>query len=105
MRYALQRKRPNRVVLLQQTCVSGDIFKHNSPFAHVHTAASAMPLLEHNITANGTLFSHPSVRPRALVLDWDDDLPDDITGVEDGFDAILCAPRILTRDMFFIVYF
>lgn len=53
-------------------------------------AASAMPLLEHNISANETLFRSPSARPEALVLDWDDErLPERLSVVKTGFNAIM----------------
>ncbi|KAH9893559.1 putative methyltransferase-domain-containing protein [Cubamyces lactineus] len=53
---------------------------------------SAMPLLEHNISANGSLFNSPAMRPRPLVLDWDDEtLPQDVVAVDEGFDAIVMA--------------
>ncbi|OCH87795.1 hypothetical protein OBBRIDRAFT_759177 [Obba rivulosa] len=54
--------------------------------------ASAIPLLEHNIECNDGLFSCPSARPQALVLDWDEErLPDEVLAVEEGFDAIIMA--------------
>lgn len=52
---------------------------------------SAIPLLEHNIASNGHLFSDDSARPKASVLDWYEDLPDDIQSFNDGFDAIIMA--------------
>ena len=53
-----------------------------------------MPLLEHNITANQHLFS--STRPRATILDWDDEgLPDYIQALNQGFDAIVYVARNL----------
>ncbi|KAI0351369.1 hypothetical protein OH77DRAFT_950098 [Trametes cingulata] len=53
---------------------------------------SAMPLLEHNVSANSTLFTLPSTRPRPLVLDWDSpELPEDVRTVHSGFDAIVMA--------------
>ncbi|KAI8996624.1 putative methyltransferase-domain-containing protein [Trametes punicea] len=53
---------------------------------------SAMPLLEHNISANGSLFSSSSTRPRPLVLDWDNEkLPEEVRAIESGFDAIVMA--------------
>ncbi|KAH9857281.1 putative methyltransferase-domain-containing protein [Lenzites betulinus] len=52
---------------------------------------SAMPLLEHNVSANETLFSSEPVRPRSLVLDWDaEELPPEVRAVE-SFDAIIMA--------------
>ncbi|KAK0497323.1 putative methyltransferase-domain-containing protein [Armillaria luteobubalina] len=57
---------------------------------------SAIPLLEHNIASNGHLFSDDSARPKASVLDWYEDLPDDIQSFNDGFDAIIAKrPLIL----------
>jgi len=50
---------------------------------------SAMPLLEHNISANQHIF--PSTHPQAAVLDWDEELPDNIQAIEGGFDAIMMA--------------
>jgi hypothetical protein len=50
-------------------------------------SASAMPLLEHNISANQHLF--PSTRPQTAVLDWDKDLPDYIYDMQGGFHAIM----------------
>jgi len=51
---------------------------------------SAMPLLEHNISANEHLFK--STRPQAAVLDWDDDdLPEEIQSLDAGIDAIVMA--------------
>ncbi|KAI0640729.1 putative methyltransferase-domain-containing protein [Trametes meyenii] len=53
---------------------------------------SAMPLLEHNVSANETLFSGPSTRPRPVVLDWDaSELPEDVSSLDSGFDAIVMA--------------
>ncbi|KAI9067953.1 hypothetical protein FKP32DRAFT_1643182 [Trametes sanguinea] len=53
---------------------------------------SAMPLLEHNVSANATLFNTTSTRPRPLVLDWDaEELPEAVRAVELGFDAIVMA--------------
>ena len=50
--------------------------------------ASAMPLLEHNISANGHLFH--CARPRAAVLDWDDEeFPEDISSLNAGIDGIV----------------
>jgi hypothetical protein len=49
--------------------------------------ASAMPLLEHNISINEQLF--PFARPRALVLDWDEELPDIVMSINDGVDVIV----------------
>lgn len=58
-----------------------------------------MSLLEHNIAANGGLFSSPEAEtdleaepgstpaPEARVLDWDDDLPDYIPS--EGIDLIV----------------
>jgi len=51
---------------------------------------SAMPLLEHNISANEHLFR--SARPQAAILDWDeDDLPEEIQSLDTGIDAIVMA--------------
>ncbi|KAI0369090.1 hypothetical protein BV20DRAFT_946812 [Pilatotrama ljubarskyi] len=53
---------------------------------------SAMPLLGQNVSANSTLFTLPSTRPRPLVLDWDSPvLPEDVRTVHTGFDAIVMA--------------
>ncbi|THH16232.1 hypothetical protein EUX98_g9337 [Antrodiella citrinella] len=51
--------------------------------------ASAMPLLEHNISRNEKLFTFPAIRPQAVVLDWDEPLPDEVHAVEGGFDVIV----------------
>jgi hypothetical protein len=56
--------------------------------------ASAMPLLEQNISNNQHTFT---TSPKAVVLDWDDeDLPQDVTSLEDGLDAIVLVlyPRL-----------
>ncbi|EDQ98329.1 uncharacterized protein LACBIDRAFT_303943 [Laccaria bicolor S238N-H82] len=51
--------------------------------------SSAMPLLEQNISSNQHTFT---TSPKAVVLDWDDeDFPQDVTGLEDGLDAIVMA--------------
>ncbi|KAK0199256.1 putative methyltransferase-domain-containing protein [Desarmillaria ectypa] len=52
---------------------------------------SAIPLLEHNIASNGHLLPDGSACPKASVLDWDEDLPDYIQSLPDGFDAIVMA--------------
>ncbi|KAH9928793.1 putative methyltransferase-domain-containing protein [Amylocystis lapponica] len=52
---------------------------------------SAMPLLEHNISMNESLFVHSSVRPHAVVLDWDEELPSEVSNSNVGFDAIIMA--------------
>ncbi|KAI0676122.1 putative methyltransferase-domain-containing protein [Trametes maxima] len=53
---------------------------------------SAMPLLEHNVSANEALFSGPSTRPRPIVLDWDaSELPEEARALDSGFDAIVMA--------------
>ncbi|KAI0083752.1 putative methyltransferase-domain-containing protein [Irpex rosettiformis] len=53
---------------------------------------SAMPLLEHNISANERYFSSVHTRPQALVLDWDDEcLPAEVASVGTGFDLIVMA--------------
>lgn len=49
--------------------------------------ASAMPLLEQNISNNEHLFD--GYRPNALVLDWDESLPSEVTSIENGFDFIM----------------
>nr|VWO95929.1 Secreted protein 1 [Ganoderma boninense] len=52
---------------------------------------SALPLLEHNVTANDPLFKD-SLRPQPLALDWDEEtLPSEVLAVEGGFDAIIMA--------------
>ena len=38
-----------------------------------------MPLLEQNITENSQYYL--STSPRAFVLDWDEELPDEVTNV------------------------
>ena len=49
--------------------------------------ASAMPLLDQNISNNQHTFT---TSPKAVVLDWDDeDLPQDVTDLQDGLDAIV----------------
>ncbi|KAH9931814.1 putative methyltransferase-domain-containing protein [Fomitopsis serialis] len=54
--------------------------------------SSAMPLLEHNISSNASLFSSDASRPRALTLDWDEQtLPPEVSATQDGFDVILMA--------------
>ncbi|KAL6301216.1 putative methyltransferase-domain-containing protein [Sparassis latifolia] len=51
-----------------------------------------MPLLVHNIAANEALFRSTSTRPRALVLDWDDEqLPNEVSAVVSDLDLILMA--------------
>ncbi|PBK65860.1 uncharacterized protein ARMOST_06759 [Armillaria ostoyae] len=52
---------------------------------------SAIPLLEHNIASNGHLLPDGSARPKASVLDWYEDLPDNMQSFSDGFDAIIMA--------------
>ncbi|KZT07420.1 uncharacterized protein LAESUDRAFT_742889 [Laetiporus sulphureus 93-53] len=53
---------------------------------------SAMPLLEHNIRANESLFNSPFTRPQAVVLDWDiEDAPEEISCIDSGFDVIVMA--------------
>lgn len=46
-----------------------------------------MPLLEQNISNNEHLFD--GYRPNALVLDWDESLPSEVTSIENGFDFIM----------------
>ncbi|KAH8103850.1 putative methyltransferase-domain-containing protein [Cristinia sonorae] len=53
--------------------------------------ASAMPLLEHNIAQNAHLFTSPSMQPRAIVLDWDENIPPEVSAVKGGFDFIIMA--------------
>ncbi|KAH9830026.1 putative methyltransferase-domain-containing protein [Rhodofomes roseus] len=53
--------------------------------------ASAMPLLEHNISNNASIFRSDASRPRALTLDWDEPLPPEVSSVQDGFDVIIMA--------------
>ena len=49
-----------------------------------------MPLLESNIKANAHHFRTPAAYPRALVLDWDNDvLPDDVNAIRDELDVIV----------------
>ena len=58
-----------------------------------------MPLLEHNISANADLFAVSGsvseavhvCKPRATVLDWEEDLPNDIRTLDGGIDAIVCV--------------
>jgi hypothetical protein len=45
----------------------------------IHFIATAMPLLEQNITENSQYYL--STSPRAFVLDWDEELPDEVTNV------------------------
>ncbi|KAI0630629.1 putative methyltransferase-domain-containing protein [Trametes polyzona] len=53
---------------------------------------SAMPLLEHNVSANASLYDSTAIRPQPLVLDWDDEqLPERVAAVDTGFDAIVMA--------------
>ncbi|KAF9077962.1 putative methyltransferase-domain-containing protein [Rhodocollybia butyracea] len=52
---------------------------------------SAMPLLEHNISANSHLFSRASGRPRPEVLDWDKELPSYTQTLRGQLDAIVMA--------------
>ena len=51
---------------------------------------SALPLLQHNVTTNATLFAHSSVRPTPSTLDWDEALPEQVRSVG-GYDAIIMA--------------
>lgn len=52
--------------------------------------ASAMPLLEHNVTQNESLYVTPGTRPHPIVLDWDEEeLPAEIQSVPGGFDVIM----------------
>lgn len=49
-----------------------------------------MPLLEKNISENKSLFRAASVTPKALVLDWDDEvLPPEVLNIRTGFDVIV----------------
>ncbi|KAI0700024.1 putative methyltransferase-domain-containing protein [Cerioporus squamosus] len=52
---------------------------------------SALPLLQHNIATNASLFTSPPSYPRALELDWDEALPEGVRSAEGGFDAIIMA--------------
>ncbi|KAE9406303.1 hypothetical protein BT96DRAFT_954964 [Gymnopus androsaceus JB14] len=52
---------------------------------------SAMPLLEHNVSANSNLFAHPAVSPRPEVLDWDAALPSYSQDLRGHLDAIIMA--------------
>ncbi|KAL0569716.1 hypothetical protein V5O48_012245 [Marasmius crinis-equi] len=54
---------------------------------------SAMPLLEHNVSQNSHLFPNPRLTPQAKVLDWDQDLPEDVTtiSVSGNLDIIVMA--------------
>ena len=50
--------------------------------------ASAMPLLMQNISTNEKYYL--SGAPKPIVLDWDDeDLPEEVTSLQDDFDAIV----------------
>lgn len=60
-------------------------FKLNQISARKRISESAMEILETNITNNEQWF--PSMRPRAAVLDWDQELPDDIAKI--GVDFIM----------------
>lgn len=47
-----------------------------------------MPLLERNISANDSVFTH--IKPRALILDWSDErLPSEVTDTEFALDLIV----------------
>ena len=48
-----------------------------------------MEILETNIVNNEQWF--PSMRPRAAVLDWDEELPDDIANADIDFIADITA--------------
>ncbi|KAL0066077.1 hypothetical protein AAF712_006908 [Marasmius tenuissimus] len=50
---------------------------------------SAMPLLEHNISRNQHLYPDP--KPRANVLDWDEDLPEYTRMLSGDLDVIIMA--------------
>jgi hypothetical protein len=52
-------------------------------------SASAMPLLEHNISSNEHLCT--SARPHPAVLDWDEAIPKEIENLKAGIDAIVCV--------------
>ena len=45
----------------------------------IHVIAIAMPLLEQNITRNSQYYL--STSPRAFVLDWEEELPEEVTNV------------------------
>ncbi|EJF59360.1 hypothetical protein DICSQDRAFT_148570 [Dichomitus squalens LYAD-421 SS1] len=52
---------------------------------------SALPLLAHNVSTNGTLFKG-AFRPQSLALDWDEEaLPSEVLAIEGGFDIIVMA--------------
>ncbi|RDX50268.1 hypothetical protein OH76DRAFT_1349222 [Lentinus brumalis] len=51
---------------------------------------SALPLLQHNIATNASLFTGPSSHPRPLELDWDEAPPEEVRSAG-GFDAIVMA--------------
>lgn len=54
--------------------------------------ASAMPLLEHNIASNDSSFTCSSTRPRAVVLDWDEErFPEEVSDIQHDFDVIIMA--------------
>ncbi|KAJ3755575.1 putative methyltransferase-domain-containing protein [Lentinula raphanica] len=53
--------------------------------------ASAMPLLEHNISLNSHLFARPADLPKAEVLDWDAELPSSTHALRGTLDAIVMA--------------
>lgn len=48
-----------------------------------------MPLLEHNISTNSLMFNSDATRPRGLVLDWDEQLPPEVSNEKNGFDVIM----------------
>lgn len=61
-------------------------------FYDVLHAESAMPLLQFNITTNAKGFQSIGTYPRALVLDWDNDvLPEEVAVVRDELDVIVYA--------------
>jgi len=79
------------LTLAALTLIPGKTMSSGS-YGHIITTdlESAMPLLEHNISANAQLFQH--IHPTATVLDWDSEtLPDFIQAFNEGFDVIVMA--------------
>ncbi|KZT66140.1 hypothetical protein DAEQUDRAFT_696103 [Daedalea quercina L-15889] len=56
---------------------------------------SALPLLEHNISSNASLFRSDATRPKGLILDWDEQsLPVEVSRVQEGFDVVMYVYRM-----------
>lgn len=70
--------------------VSPSFHLNDSDTSPILFLASAMPLLEQNIASNKAVFRAASVKPEAVVLDWDEDtLPAEVTAFGTGFDVIV----------------